>query len=106
MKIGTVVGHFSSRILYLVYFFKSFKVHVSLRVTPSVLIGKGESSIISLDKKRRQVTIVEPQNPATQDRVGVSAPKMFAFDQIYSRDDDQYIYLLYNDITKNGISIT
>lgn len=49
----------------------------------------------SLDKRKKQVSLCENvPNAATapEDRkVGVAAPKMFAFDAIFSQDDSQVI---------------
>ncbi|CAH2107993.1 unnamed protein product [Euphydryas editha] len=46
----------------------------------------------SLDKRKKQVTLCETASAisAPEDRkVGVTAPKMFAFDAIFSQDDSQ-----------------
>lgn len=52
------------------------------------------SSFLSVDKKRKQLTLQEP--PATSlhqqhedRRVGVAAPKMFAFDGLFTPEDTQ-----------------
>lgn len=61
-----------------------------LRVSPAVPIGEGEEEVVTLDKRRRQVTLVEPQaRQAQESRLGVAAPKMFAFDQVYTQKDPQ-----------------
>ncbi|XP_013142813.1 PREDICTED: kinesin-like protein CG14535 isoform X2 [Papilio polytes] len=69
------------------------KVKVMLRVGAS---GEGPftsgTQTFSLDKRKRQVTLCEtaPSASAPEDRkVGVAAPKMFAFDAIFSQDDSQ-----------------
>lgn len=66
--------------------------------------GDKSASYLSIDKKKRQVTLSEPttntqtgQSPtsssgsnAAQDRGPmVSAPKMFAFDALHTNDDSQ-----------------
>lgn len=56
--------------------------------------GAGSNNFFSLDKRKKQVTLVDPSvlngTPAPEDRrVGVAAPKMFAFDAIFSQDDSQ-----------------
>lgn len=65
-----------------------------------------KTSCLSIDKKKRQVTLSEPSSQATnamtqstnatslQDRAPmVSAPKMFAFDALHTSDDSQvYFY--------------
>ncbi|XP_068228581.1 uncharacterized protein [Palaemon carinicauda] len=65
------------------------KVRVVLRVSPKITVTEGESEVLTLDKRRRQVTLVEPQAKQPQERVGVAAPKMFAFDQVYNQEDPQ-----------------
>ena len=67
-----------------------------LRVSSSVSMKGDESSILTLDKRRRQVTLVEEPNlkinsPGEENRpsVGVAAPKIFAFDQVYDKDETQ-----------------
>ncbi|XP_072939240.1 kinesin-like protein CG14535 isoform X2 [Epargyreus clarus] len=69
------------------------KVKVMLRVGAS---GEGPftsgTQTFSLDKRKKQVTLCEtaPAATAPEDRkVGVAAPKMFAFDAIFSQDDSQ-----------------
>ncbi|CAK1601334.1 unnamed protein product [Parnassius mnemosyne] len=70
------------------------KVKVMLRVGAS---GEGPftsgTQTFSLDKRKKQVTLCETASAvaaAPEDRkVGVAAPKMFAFDAIFSQDDPQ-----------------
>ncbi|ROT79339.1 putative kinesin-like protein [Penaeus vannamei] len=65
-------------------------VRVVLRVSPAVSLAEGEAEVVTLDKRRRQVTLVDPQTRQAQEsRVGVAAPKMFAFDQVYTQEDSQ-----------------
>lgn len=65
-----------------------------------------KSSYLSIDKKKRQVTLSEPTAQTTntmtqsinatnlQDRAPmVSAPKMFAFDALHTNDDSQVLKL-------------
>lgn len=65
-----------------------------------------KSSYLSIDKKKRQVTLSEPTSQTTntmtqstnatnlQDRAPmVSAPKMFAFDALHTSDDSQVLKL-------------
>ncbi|XP_068085251.1 kinesin-like protein CG14535 [Anabrus simplex] len=52
------------------------------------------SSFFSIDARKKQVTLFDPAlcggSSAPEDRrVGVAAPKMFAFDAIFSQDDSQ-----------------
>lgn len=56
----------------------------------------GSYSFFSLDKRKKQVTLLDPSvcngSAAPEDRkIGVAAPKMFAFDAIFSQDDSQVI---------------
>ncbi|XP_026732577.1 kinesin-like protein CG14535 isoform X1 [Trichoplusia ni] len=69
------------------------KVKVMLRVGAS---GEGPftsgTQTFSMDKRKKQVSLCEtaPAASAPEDRkVGVAAPKMFAFDAIFSQDDAQ-----------------
>ncbi|KAB0799044.1 hypothetical protein PPYR_06924 [Photinus pyralis] len=51
------------------------------------------NNFFNLDKRKKQVTLMDPStcgSVAPEDRrVGVAAPKMFAFDAIFSQDDSQ-----------------
>lgn len=54
----------------------------------------GSYSFFSLDKRKKQVTLLDPSvcngTAAPEERrIGVAAPKMFAFDAIFSQDDSQ-----------------
>lgn len=70
-----------------------------LRVSP----GDG-GSFFNADKRKKQVTLVDPasgQSSSAEDRrPTVAAPKMFAFDAIFTEEDSQvynyrdtYVYL-------------
>ena len=83
-----------------------FQVKVMLRVSNpspnSVPDTGGSNNFFSLDKRKKQVTLIDPTicngSSAPEDRrVGVAAPKMFAFDAIFSQDDSQvsFKYLVY-----------
>lgn len=56
------------------------------------------NSFLTLDKRKKQVTLIDPSvcNGLTPEdrRVGVAAPKMFAFDAIFSQDDSQVQFYL------------
>lgn len=61
--------------------------------------SESSNSFFSLDKRKKQVTLIDPSacngSAAPEDRrVGVAAPKMFAFDAIFSQDDSQVSRLL------------
>lgn len=73
-----------------------------LRVCDNPPSTEGEKNVshLSIDKKKRQVTLSEPMptqttQPSTsnaQDRaLMVSAPKMFAFDALHTSEDSQVI---------------
>ena len=67
-------------------------------------VGGEASSFLSVDKKRKQMTLQEPPtlgdaaaaaaasdacDAADDRRVRVAAPKMFAFDGVFTQDDAQ-----------------
>lgn len=67
-----------------------------LRVSDSQPEGDKPESYLTIDKKKKQVTLSEPTTNApapsssVQDRAPmVSAPKMFAFDALHTKDDSQ-----------------
>jgi kinesin family protein 26 len=68
-----------------------------LRVSDNPPDGDKSASCLSIDKKKRQVTLSEPtttQNAASSgaDRGPmVLAPKMFAFDALHTNEDSQVI---------------
>lgn len=74
------------------------KVKVMLRVADraDTAGGSGESHFLALDKKKRQITLTDPKNvcaPQAQERAPmVAAPKMFAFDNLFSAEDKQVSY--------------
>lgn len=49
----------------------------------------------SMDKRKKQVSLCETAAAAAPEdrKVGVAAPKMFAFDAIFSNDDSQVSFL-------------
>ncbi|XP_067010239.2 kinesin-like protein CG14535 [Anabrus simplex] len=60
----------------------------------SSTLSSTSSSFFSIDARKKQVTLFDPAlcggSSAPEDRrVGVAAPKMFAFDAIFSQDDSQ-----------------
>jgi kinesin family protein 26 len=69
---------------------------------PATAEGEKSASHLSIDKKKRQVTLCEqsattPGASAAQDRAPmVSAPKMFAFDALHTSDDSQVIKIAWN----------
>lgn len=60
----------------------------------------GVTQFFSLDKRKKQVTLYDPTlceaaSTAPDDRkVGVAAPKMFAFDAMFSHEDSQVSFCL------------
>ena len=76
------------------------KVKVILRVANSGVIDEKKTSFFKMDKKKKQVTLLAPDNQRdhcelaeaeTEARRGldVAAPKMFAFDGLYTDEDGQ-----------------
>lgn len=72
------------------------KVKVMLRVAERDRSAVGaEPDFMALDKKKRQVTLTDPRNvcpppQAAQERGPmVAAPKMFAFDNLFTAEDKQ-----------------
>jgi hypothetical protein len=69
------------------------QVKVLLRISPSF---PGEtSSFLKVDQKKKQVTLYDPTavSHVSQKyrRIGVAAPKMFAFDSIFEPDSSQVL---------------
>jgi len=81
------------------YLFRfSAQVKVILRVARGSAAGDGPpttdgpGNFMSADKKHRQLTLIDPNAPPASDggrRVGVAAPKMFAFDALFTQEDSQ-----------------
>lgn len=68
------------------------RVKVMLRVASTAEDADGGGSFMEIDARQKQLTVYEPDTslgPAEERRVGVAAPKMFAFDAIFSPDDSQ-----------------
>lgn len=67
-----------------------------LRVSDNQPEDEKNVSYLTIDKKKRQVTLSEPIAPAStsaQERGPmVSAPKMFAFDALHTSEDSQVIH--------------
>ena len=75
-----------------------------MRVANSGVIDEKKGSFFKMDQKKKQVTLLEPDNKeargettgldgeeeeSSKRRVDVSAPKMFAFDGLYTDEDGQ-----------------
>ena len=70
------------------------KVRVILRVAANGPLDEEKTRFFGMDKKKRQVTLLDPSvsrgEIAMEDRkVGVAAPKMFAFDGVFTSEDSQ-----------------
>ncbi|XP_014681648.1 PREDICTED: kinesin-like protein KIF26B [Priapulus caudatus] len=70
------------------------KVKVLLRICPNLSGHQSDNnaaSFMQLDDRKKQVTVYDPSNSHTlpAHRRAASAPKMFAFDSIFSQDDSQ-----------------
>lgn len=83
-----------------IFYFIVFQVKVILRVTKGAdeqpaATSEPSNNFMSVDKKHRQLTLIDPNAPPASDgsrRVGVAAPKMFAFDALFTQEDSQVIY--------------
>ena len=80
------------------------QVRVILRVANSGVIDEKKGSFFKMDQKKKQVTLLEPdsrertettgvdgkeEDESSKRRVDVSAPKMFAFDGLFTDEDGQ-----------------
>lgn len=75
----------------------NFQVKVMLRVSDNQPEGEKSDSYLTIDKKKRQVTLSEPttaqSSTSAQERGPmVSAPKMFAFDALHTSEDSQVMH--------------
>nr|CAD7432703.1 unnamed protein product [Timema monikensis] len=84
-----------SRLKYPLQYTDTLAVRVMLRVNGAPA-GGDYNTFFSVDPRKKQVTLVEPVAGGVGDlsapedrRVGVAAPKMFAFDAIFNQDDSQ-----------------
>lgn len=90
--------------IFLLFFFEMLQVKVMLRVadthseTATADGSTPPAHFMALDKKKRQVTLTDPTAAAntavaastSQERGPmVAAPKMFAFDSLFTADDQQ-----------------
>lgn len=72
-----------------------------LRVSDSPPEDPNVLNYMVIDKKKRQVTLSDPTsgiaaaNGALERGPMVSAPKIFAFDSLFTADDAQVIFILY-----------
>ena len=84
-----------------------------MRVANSGVIDERKGSFFKMDQKKKQVTLLEPDNKETRGestgldgeeeepnkrRVDVSAPKMFAFDGLFTDEDGQ------NDLSSSALT--
>ena len=70
------------------------KVRVILRVSANGPFNEEKTRFFGLDKKKRQVTLLDPSVSRgdigiEERKVGVAAPKMFAFDGLFTSEDAQ-----------------
>lgn len=76
-------------------FNSNFHVFIQVKVMLRVSPGDG-GSFFNADKRKKQVTLVDPasgQSSSAEDRrPTVAAPKMFAFDAIFTEEDSQVDY--------------
>lgn len=76
-----------------------------LRITESALTEGSQPHYLSIDKKKRQITLTDPttsasaSSAASQERgPKVAAPKIFAFDNLFTDEDAQC------DVTSSALS--
>lgn len=76
-----------------------------LRISESSLADGTQPHYLSIDKKKRQITLTDPTNTAalttaaSQERAPkVAAPKIFAFDNLFTDEDVQ------SDVTSSALS--
>lgn len=80
------------------------QVKVMLRISDSVPSETTQSHYLCIDKKKRQITLTDPatmapNSAATQERAPmVAAPKIFAFDNLFTHDDAQ------SDVSASALS--
>ncbi|VDI10876.1 kinesin family member 26 [Mytilus galloprovincialis] len=67
------------------------KVKVMLKICPSTHHSDQGTSFLSIDPRRKQITVFDPTASGipTSAHRKTSAPKMFAFDAVFSPDDSQ-----------------
>lgn len=76
-----------------------------LRISESSLADGTQPHYLSIDKKKRQITLTDPttttapSSAASQERAPkVAAPKIFAFDNLFTDEDVQ------SDVTSSALS--
>lgn len=75
-----------------------------LRISESALTEGSQPHYLSIDKKKRQITLTDPttsapSSVASQERgPKVAAPKIFAFDNLFTDEDAQ------TDVTSSALS--
>lgn len=75
-----------------------------LRISESALTEGSQPHYLSIDKKKRQITLTDPtpsapSSAASQERAPkVAAPKIFAFDNLFTSEDAQ------SDVTSSALS--
>lgn len=72
-------------------YFLSFQVKVMLRIVATNSHGDQASSFLTIDTRNKQVTVHDPAASgyatSAAHRKAAMAPKMFAFDSVFSPDD-------------------
>lgn len=93
-------SHHIEKILIKFHFEYQNQVKVMLRISDPAPSDPTKSHYLCIDKKKRQITLTDPTTmtpnttvtttAVTQDRGPmVSAPKIFAFDNLFTHDDPQ-----------------
>ena len=65
------------------------KVRVILRVNNSGILDPEKPFNFRIDQKKKQVTLLDPTHSKEDSKINVAAPKMFAFDGLYTDEDSQ-----------------
>lgn len=71
-----------------------------LKICPSTHHSDQGTSFLSIDPRRKQITVFDPTASGipTSAHRKTSAPKMFAFDAVFSPDDSQVDSVHCNDL--------
>lgn len=74
------------------------QVKVMLKICPSQHYGEQGTTFLAIDPRKKQVTVFDPTpgsgfSTAAHRRASAAAPKMFAFDAVFSPDDSQVYHI-------------
>lgn len=78
---------------YLTAFIVQVKVILCLKMpTTSSNEGMGSTPCVSIGPRRKQITLIHPA--PSRRRFGLTAPKMFTFDAVFTQDDPLVSYII------------